>query len=154
VIIQKQVDGLGNFHAPPPVFDGIMLMLIYRRYHNFFRKFNKFLSWQAVRLHKPISHLQALLPIEISRFWEGVGVRFPLATRLRRPVKFPYIDQGGLSEGRFTSGSVRVWGCNSPSLLDAICGSGQSQNKMGLSLYKLVSLLILKKSLNYLLTVW
>jgi hypothetical protein len=28
VIIQKQVDGLGNFHAPPPVFDGIMLMLM------------------------------------------------------------------------------------------------------------------------------
>jgi hypothetical protein len=28
VVIQEQVDGLGNFHAPPPVFDGIMLMLI------------------------------------------------------------------------------------------------------------------------------
>jgi hypothetical protein len=27
---QKKVDGLENFHTPPPVFDGIMLMLIYR----------------------------------------------------------------------------------------------------------------------------
>jgi hypothetical protein len=48
VIIQKQVDGFGNFHAPPPVFDGIMLMLIFRAYHNFLRKFDKFLSWQDI----------------------------------------------------------------------------------------------------------
>jgi hypothetical protein len=48
VVIQEKVDGLGNFHASPPVFDGIMLMLIYRGYHNFLRKFDKFLSWQAM----------------------------------------------------------------------------------------------------------
>jgi hypothetical protein len=42
VVIQEKVDGLGNFHAPPPVFDGIMLMLIYREYHNFLWKFDKF----------------------------------------------------------------------------------------------------------------
>jgi hypothetical protein len=42
LVIQEQVDGLGNFHAPPPVFDGIMLMLIYREYHKFLRKFHKF----------------------------------------------------------------------------------------------------------------
>jgi hypothetical protein len=47
VVIQEKVDGLGNFHAPPPVFDSIMLMLIYKGYHNFFRKFDKFLSWQV-----------------------------------------------------------------------------------------------------------
>jgi hypothetical protein len=76
VVIQKQVDGLGNVHAPPPVFDGIMLMLIYRGYHKFLRKFDKFLSWQ-VSAHKPISPLQALWPIEISRFWEGVGCDSP-----------------------------------------------------------------------------
>ena len=32
--------------------------------------------------HKPISPLQALWPIEISRFWEGQGVRFLHATQL------------------------------------------------------------------------
>jgi hypothetical protein len=47
VVIQEKVDGLGNFHAPPPVFDGIMLMLIDREYHNFLRKSDKFLAWQA-----------------------------------------------------------------------------------------------------------
>jgi hypothetical protein len=47
VVIQEKVDGLGNFHAPPPVFDGIMLMLIDREYHNFLRKSDKFLSWQV-----------------------------------------------------------------------------------------------------------
>jgi hypothetical protein len=30
-----------------------------------------------VSLHKPINPLQALWPIESSRFWEGVGVKFP-----------------------------------------------------------------------------
>jgi len=49
LVIQEQVDGLGNFHAPPPVFDGIMLMLIDRGYHNFLSKFDKFLSWQVMR---------------------------------------------------------------------------------------------------------
>ena len=43
MVIQEQVDGLGNFHAPPPLFDGIMLMLIYREYHKFLRKSDKFL---------------------------------------------------------------------------------------------------------------
>jgi hypothetical protein len=48
LVIQEQVDGLGNFHAPPPLFDGIMLMLIYREYHKFLRKSAKFLSWQVM----------------------------------------------------------------------------------------------------------
>jgi len=43
VVIQEQVDGLGYFHAPPPVFDGIMLMLMNRRYHNFLRNSDEFL---------------------------------------------------------------------------------------------------------------
>jgi hypothetical protein len=42
VVIQEKVDGLGNFHAPPPVFDGIMLMLIDRGYHNYLSEFDKF----------------------------------------------------------------------------------------------------------------
>jgi len=58
VVIQKQVDGLGNFHAPPPVFDSIMLMLIYKRYHNFLRKFDKFLSWQV--MEQPVRVRQEL----------------------------------------------------------------------------------------------
>ena len=45
---------------------------ITKRYHNLFRKFDKFLSWQD-SLHKPISPLQALWPIEISRFYEAWG---------------------------------------------------------------------------------
>ena len=40
-----------------------------------------YVQWQ-VSAHKPISPLQALWPIENSRFCEGVGVRFPHATRL------------------------------------------------------------------------
>jgi hypothetical protein len=48
LVIQEQVDGLGNFHAPPPLFDGIMLMLIYREYHKFLRKSDKFLTWQSL----------------------------------------------------------------------------------------------------------
>jgi hypothetical protein len=42
VVIQEQVDGLGNFHAPPPVFDGIRLMLIDRGYHKFIKNIDKF----------------------------------------------------------------------------------------------------------------
>ena len=49
VVIQKQVDRLGNFHDPSPVFDGIMLMLTYKAYHNFLRIFNKLWSWQTSR---------------------------------------------------------------------------------------------------------
>jgi hypothetical protein len=49
VVIQEQVDGLGNFHAPPPVFNGIMLMLIYGEYHNILSKSDKFLVWQDIR---------------------------------------------------------------------------------------------------------
>ena len=41
VIIQKQVDGLGNFHDPPPGFDGIMLMLIYKAYIQLFGIFRE-----------------------------------------------------------------------------------------------------------------
>ena len=52
-----------------------------RPYIQLFGIFEKFRLWQA-SLHKPISPLQALWPIEISRFWEGVGVRFPQPTRL------------------------------------------------------------------------
>ena len=48
VIIQKQVDGLGNFHDPPPGFDGIMLMLIYKAYHNFLSMFDKLQSWRVI----------------------------------------------------------------------------------------------------------
>jgi hypothetical protein len=47
VVIQEQVDGLGNFQAPSPVFDIIRLMLIYRGYHNFIMNFDKFLSRQG-----------------------------------------------------------------------------------------------------------
>ena len=49
MVIQEKVDGLGNFHAPPPVFDCIMMMLICREYHNFLREFDKFLSWQVIK---------------------------------------------------------------------------------------------------------
>ena len=35
MVIQEQVDGLGNFHVPPPVFDGISSVLMYRPYHKF-----------------------------------------------------------------------------------------------------------------------
>jgi hypothetical protein len=48
VIIQKQVDGLGNFHDPPPGFDGIMLMLIYKAYIQLFGIFEKFSLWQGI----------------------------------------------------------------------------------------------------------
>jgi hypothetical protein len=45
VIIQEQIDGLGNLHAPPPVFDGISEMLIYRENYNFMSNLAKFLPW-------------------------------------------------------------------------------------------------------------
>jgi hypothetical protein len=63
LVIQEQVDGLGNFHAPPPLFDGIMLMLIYREYPKYLGYPISFLSWQvnfypAISLSTPIYFCQ------------------------------------------------------------------------------------------------
>ena len=62
VVIQKQVDGLGNFHASPPIFDVISLMLIGRTYHNFLSKLDKFLSWQDTR-YSPLDKIIISLPV-------------------------------------------------------------------------------------------
>jgi hypothetical protein len=53
MVIQEQIDGLGNFHAPPPVFGIISLILIDRGYHNILSKIDKFLSWQDNRFCSP-----------------------------------------------------------------------------------------------------
>ena len=80
-----------------------------RSYIQLFGIFDKCRLWQ-VSLHKPISQLQALWPIEISRFWEGVGMRFPHATRLRN--KQPAILKYRLSvTARLTSSGKFMLPC-------------------------------------------